>query len=51
MEELFRRGEWPATEELVLGEVMLGCWRGEYESADMVNRDIEKVQVEVEDRS
>lgn len=49
VEELFRRGEWPDTEGLVLREVMLGCWRGKYGNAEMVWRDIEKVRVEVED--
>lgn len=49
VEELFRKGEWPATQGLVLRQVMLGCWRGEYGSAEMVWRDIDKVRVLAEE--
>ncbi|EMF16087.1 kinase-like protein [Sphaerulina musiva SO2202] len=45
VEEYFRKGIFPTTKDVpLLGSVMLGCWRGAYESAEAVYEDIKKQQ-------
>lgn len=43
VEEYFRKGIFPTTKDVpLLGRIMLGCWRGAYESAEAVYQDIRK---------
>lgn len=45
VEEYFRKGIFPPTKDVpLLGSIMLGCWRGAYESAEAVYQDIRKQQ-------
>lgn len=50
VEEYFRKGIFPPTKDVpFLGSIMLGCWRGAYESAEAVYQDIRKQQEMVQD--
>lgn len=48
-EALFKNAQFPPTQHLPLGRVILGCWRGTYDSAESVYKDIEKTASEDQD--
>ncbi|QDS70785.1 hypothetical protein FKW77_004214 [Venturia effusa] len=43
VEMLFKIGLFPSTEDLPLGETILGCWQGAYDSAKLVHENVQKM--------
>ncbi|OGM48837.1 hypothetical protein ABOM_003012 [Aspergillus bombycis] len=41
VEQLFATGKYPRVDMLVLGDIILRCWNGDYHSMDEVSRDID----------
>ncbi|KAF2206537.1 hypothetical protein CERZMDRAFT_25598, partial [Cercospora zeae-maydis SCOH1-5] len=39
-EDFFKRHQYPSTQDLALGKVIVGCWQGTYDSAESVYKDI-----------
>lgn len=46
VEGLFKKGHFPPTQELPLGQTILGCWQGSYDSAELVHKDIKRVMLQ-----
>lgn len=44
VEDYFRKGIFPPTQDILLGSIILGCWQGTYDSAKAVYEDIREQQ-------